>query len=157
MVATRLIRPVEVLAASAVASSITGTTAETALSTIVVPAGAMGINGILRITTQWTVPNSANNKTLRVRFGGLVGTQIQSIVLTTATNIRMQCQIQNRGAANSQTAAANSLGGGGWGSNAGTVIVATANTAAAVDLVLSAQLALASETVTLESYLVELI
>ena len=53
---------VRVLGMSNVAIPLTGTVALTALVTIPVPAGVMGLNGVLRVTTTWTCTNNANAK-----------------------------------------------------------------------------------------------
>ena len=58
-----------VLAQSAVASSITGTLTKTALATVHVPAGAIGPNGRLRVSTQWTTTANTNSKTLTFELG----------------------------------------------------------------------------------------
>ena len=69
---------------------------------ITLPAGAMGPNGVLRITTLWSYTNSANNKTLRVRLGGLSGTAFQANVVTASNIGVMQRTIQNRNSQASQ-------------------------------------------------------
>ena len=50
-------------------SSITGATTETALALVTIPAGSMGTQGSLRITALFSYTNSANTKTMRIRFG----------------------------------------------------------------------------------------
>lgn len=144
-----------VIAASAVAASHTGNTTETALATVQVPAGAMGPNGALRITTLWSYTNSANNKTLRIRFGGVSGTAHLGNFVTTTATLRHQQLIQNRNAQNSQIGGYLSVTP--FGANPGAAVTSSVDTSAAADLVLSGQLANAGETVTLESYLVELL
>ena len=47
-------RAVRTLAQSAVAASLTGTTTETALATIVIPAGSMGPNGQVEVAALWS-------------------------------------------------------------------------------------------------------
>jgi hypothetical protein len=65
---------VATLSASAAQRVLTGSTVETALMTVHIPKGTMGASGRLRITTLWSMTNSANAKTVRVRFGGMSGT-----------------------------------------------------------------------------------
>lgn len=146
---------IRILGASAVAVSGAADTNENTLATITVPAGAMGLNGILRVTTLWTITNSANNKTLRVRFGGAAGVDYMGNILTTAANQFHQNIIANRGAANSQIghAAAQTSYAPSSGSN----VTSSVDTSASTTLVISGQKASAGETITLESYLVELI
>lgn len=145
-----------ILASSGVALSHTGNTNETVLATVTIPGGAMGANGRLRITTTWTYPNSANIKTLRIRFGGPAGTEYCVNAPTTTTTNRIQHEIINRGAENSQVSG-QSIAHFGFGTGAAALVTSAQNTANAVDLVFSAQLASAAETVRLEHYLVELI
>ena len=143
-----------VLAASAVASSVTGTTTKTALATISVPAGAIGANGRLRVTCHFSMNASTNSKTCSFELGG---TAFMSRAETGATiaALRDQREIANRNSASSQASwRANTIGGFGQGTNALTTGVV--DTSIAQDLIVYGQLANSSETITLESYLVEL-
>jgi hypothetical protein len=141
-----------VLAASAAAVSHTGDTLETALATIPIPAGAMGPNGQLRVTTQWSYTNSANAKNLRVRFGGTSGTSYLAQAVTTTASSVFQNRIANRGAANSQIGNSNTA----FGSTTAGVITSAVDTSATADLVITGQVVNSGETLALESYLVEL-
>jgi hypothetical protein len=144
------------LAQSAAASlSHTGNTDETALATVTLPASAMGANGRVFVVTHWTVTNSVNNKTLRVRLGGIGGTAHLAFVATTVASHRDEREICNRGVANSQVGFAATAAGGGWGQTAGAVITGAIDTAAATTIVISGQLASAGETITLEAYRIE--
>lgn len=139
------------LGASAVAAAVTGTTAETVLATVTVPAGAMGPSGGLEIRSSWTVTNSANSKTLRTRLGGLAGSQFQTLGLTTVVTAADVRRIRNRGNAASQVGSAPANASGinvGSGSAHATAAV---DTSVAQDLVLTGTLALATESITLES------
>lgn len=146
-----------VLAASAVASSVTGTTTETALATITLPGGAMGPNGVARITSNWSYTNSANSKTVRYRLGasGVSGTaMLQASVTTTATHV-LQRTIHNRNAQNSQLSSAIATQTS-WNSSANANATAAIDTSSDQPIVLSGQLTNTGETVTLESYVVEM-
>lgn len=144
-----------VIGASGVASPVTGTTSETALATITIPAGAMGANGILRITGLATYTNSVNNKTLRYRFGnGLSGTAFASSVLTTTAATRLTMSIQNRNSASSQIGG---LANGSLGGTSTANVTGTIDTTSSQTLTISGQLANTGETITLESYIVELL
>jgi hypothetical protein len=146
----------KVLAANAILASKTGNTTETALATIAIPAGYMGAQGRLRITTLWTVTSSANNKTIRTRFGGMSGTIYQSRVVTTVGVVRSVVEIENRGAANSQVGGPTDLDS--YGTSTGAVVTSSVDTAAAsTDLCITAQLANGTETMTLQAYAVELL
>lgn len=143
------------LAASAVGVSGAADTNENTLATVTIPAGAMGANGRLRITTLWSITSSGNNKTLRIRLGGIAGTAFFSIALTTSASSADQREICNRSAQNSQIG--KSTGSTPWGGTANAVTSGAIDTSAAVDLVITGQKAAAGETLTLESYLVELL
>jgi len=149
--------PIRILGASAATgASVTGTVTETALATITVPAGAMGLNGIIRVTPLFSYTNSANNKTLRVRLGGIGGPAFLSNAATTTLLAQPIVLIRNRGVANSQvgfTAATFSS----VGITTGALATGSVDTSAATTVVISGQLANTGETITLESYLVELI
>lgn len=139
----------------AVAVSLTGTTTETVLATVSVPAAFLGPNGLLLGTALWSFTNSANMKTLRVRLGGIGGTVIDSATPTTQTSQRRGFEVNNR---NSQTSQVTCGTGstGGWGP-ANAPVTPAIDTSAAVDVVFTGQLANAGETITLESYFLEAI
>ena len=139
---------IQVLARSAVAVSHTGDVNETTLATVTVPAGILGISGSLRVTPLYTTTNSANNKTLRVDFGG---TDYWSFVVTTSVSEVAQITIRNRAATNSQ------IGGQLLTSSGFSFSTNAFVTSAVVSLTLTGQLANAGETVTLEGYTVEIL
>jgi hypothetical protein len=136
-------------------TSHTGDTTETALKTVTIPAGAMGASGQLRISLLFSFTNSTNAKTMRCRFGGASGTQYFAVANSTTGNVMYQWigRISNK-TASSQIGAGNNFGGIGASSSA--VVTSAVDTSSAVDLVISGQVANSSETVTLESYTVEL-
>jgi hypothetical protein len=139
-----------VLAASAVAASHTGATSETTLATVTIPANAMGPNGRVRITTVWSATNSANNKTLRHKFGG-VNYFAQN--MTTQQGWRHQNEIINRNATNAQVGNTSNA----FGSLSGAPIASAVDTSAAVTVLITGQLANVADTLTLESYCVEIL
>lgn len=146
-----------ILGASAVAVSGPADTNENILATITIQAGAMGLNGILRVTTCFSFTNSANTKAGRIRLGGIGGTAFLSQTgWTTQLGLEHITTIYNRGATNSQ------VGGGIGVADSGPVagqtrVTGTIDTSAATTLVITGQKGLAGDTLTLESYLVELI
>lgn len=140
---------------SGVAVPVTGTASETALASVTIPAGAMGANGSLRITALFSYTNSVNNKTVRVRFGnGLSGTTFAQSTLTTTAATRLTLTIQNRNSAASQIGG---LVNGSLGGTASASVTGTIDTTASQTLTISGQLANTGETITLESYVVELL
>jgi hypothetical protein len=142
----------QMLGRSAVAASVTGTTTETALATVTVPAGAMGPNGGIEIRSVWSFTNSANNKTLRVRHGGVAGTQFLTLIQTTNASYSDVRRIRNRASAASQIGSMAAGASGGLGTNSAALVTGANDSSTALDVVLTGQLALGSETLTLESY-----
>lgn len=141
---------------SAVAVPLTGTASETALASVTIPAGAMGANGIIRVTALWTYTSNTNAKTLRVRFGnGLSGTAFQNHSTSNSTAaIRTFTTIQNRNSASSQIAGMSS---GQFTASSTANVTGTIDTTAQQTITLSGLLGSAGDTITLESYLVEVL
>jgi len=139
------------VAQSAVAVSTTGDTTENTLATITIPGGAMGANGVVRITSVFSYTTSANVKTLKVKFGG---TAYQSTTVTATASVRYQSQIQNRNSVSSQ------VGGhtaGLFSTSTIAPVTSSVDTSSDVTILITGQNGLSSETITLESYLVEVI
>lgn len=137
------------LCQSAVAVPHTGNITETILATCSLASNIIGLNGRLHVSYAATHTNSANTKTIRVRLGGIGGTIYSEVAGTTEGTTYDVLQIANRNNAASQV---------GW--SIFTVvapITSTINTAAATTLVITGQLAVGGETVTLQDYAVELI
>lgn len=49
--------------------SVTGTSSETELGSVTIPGGLMSSNGLLECSSFWTVTNSANTKTIKIKLG----------------------------------------------------------------------------------------
>lgn len=143
-----------VLAQSAVPVSLTGTTTETVLVTVPIPAGAMGINGSLRITALWSNDGTAiYNKFLRVYLGGQLLFNVGNSVNTLTQSLII---IRNRGVFNSQI----SFNGGnatGLGAILAGSSTATADMSAAQNLQIRGALSNDAASLQLEGYTVELI
>lgn len=143
------------IASSGVALTHTGDTNETALVSIPIP--VLGPNDQVAVSLLWTYTNSGNTKTTRARFhtaAGTSGTVVCTNTPTTSATDRDEFVGANRGVTNSQI----------WGVVTGvTTISSVANVATTLDttavtyLNVTAQLASAGESITLEQYLVELI
>ncbi len=136
------------IAKSGVAASITGTLTETTLGTFSIPAGAMGPNGQIEITSLWQSTSSANNKTFKVNFGASTA---WTATVTTTSAEQAYTRVANRNATNSQVVWINA-GGYGSGTNASVVTFAV-NSASAVTVNLTGTLANTGETITLESWI----
>lgn len=139
-------------AQDATAQSITGTLTETTLATITIPAGSLGPNGSFEIETLWTVTNSANTKTLRVKLGS---TAFANIAATTSASAQLHTRVANRNSAASQVGfpSANSSG---FGVSSAAVTTGAVDTSQDAIVTITGQLASAGETITLESYVVKL-
>lgn len=135
--------------------AVTGTTDETTLATITIPAGVMGPKGFLRIHTQTGQTNNSNNKTFRIKCGG------QNIVSSTAAYTGSSATgrltiWQNRNSNTSQVVQG-SAAENGIGETTQPVTVTTVNTAASFDVVITGQLANSGDELALESYIVEVV
>jgi hypothetical protein len=139
---------------SSVGASCGADTTEDVLANITVP--FFGANGRLRITTLWTMTNSGNNKTMRVRLGGASGTIYMTSTQTTQATLKDMREIGNRNSASSQVGGMPGTSGG-FGLSTTAVVTSTVDTSAGTVLVISGQKANSGETLTLESYCVELL
>lgn len=146
-----------VLARSGAAVSCGADTTEDILATITVPANALGISGVLRVTTSWTSTSSGNSKTIRGRFSGASGTAFLSRAFTTEAYSQATFKVANRGTAASQEGGATVFHGSGTVSSSSASVTASADTTVATTIVLTGQKASSGETLTLESYIVELL
>jgi hypothetical protein len=136
-----------VLAQSGAAIAHTGTTSETTLVTVTLPAAVMGVNGSVEIEALWSLTGSSN-KTARMKFGG---TSFQTLTATTSASVIQRTRITNRNSASSQVgspAATTTI----YGATSTAVTTASVNTASNVSIIITAQLADGGETMTLESY-----
>jgi len=141
---------------SAVAVPLTGSTSETALATIAIPARAMGANGVLRVTQLVSTVNNANAKTVRIRLGGISGAEFFAASIASTITMRNQIQIQNRNSQSSQVAHAISTLNC-FQATAAVPCTQAVDTSVALNLVITGQLGNAADTITLESYTVEIL
>lgn len=141
---------------SGAAVPVTGTTSETTLGSVVIPAGAMGANGIIRVTALFSYTSSGNNKTLRVRLGGLAGTAFHQAISTTSSFHQTMVMIRNRNSVSSQVSAP-LISAIAFNTGSAAVGTGSVNTANEQTLVITGQLANNSETITLEAFSVEIL
>lgn len=141
--------------ASGATVSHTGDTSEFALATIAVGSSLVNANSVIEVSALWSGTSSANNKSIRVRLGGLSGTQHMSQNLTTNGLAQTLTIIRMANAMNAQKSF----------NISGTSPFATVNAAnvsgsidmtAAQDLMITGQLANSSETISLLAYHVKL-
>jgi hypothetical protein len=128
-------------------SAFTGSTTETTLVNVTVPAGSIGDNGQVIVITNWATNNSAGAKTGTTYLGGsAVGSQAS---YTTSTGGAITNSIRNRGVVTAQISQA--IGGVVAGS-----VYTAINTAASTSITITADLATATDNVILEGFTVEL-
>ena len=133
--------------------SVTGTTSETNLASLRIPANSMGRNGVIEVRGLWSFTNSSNNKVINVRFGaspGVAGALVSpnTAVSTTAT-AQSFVAVRNNNATNAQVAfGANQLTP--FGSIAGANLPNVIDTTADSFININGTLALATETLTLQ-------
>ncbi len=72
----------------------TGVTSLQVLLGLTIPAGALGPNGVLRVTVKWNYANSAGTKLIAVLFGG---SNLYSPSRTTSLSEGQMFTLQNRG------------------------------------------------------------
>lgn len=145
---------VRVLAVSNAPQTLTGTTNETTLFSGTIPGGSMGANGIVRITTLWSFSGANGTRRGRIKFNGASFTDYSNAATVNAWhNLTM---IRNRNATNSQigfvAGSASSLV-----TTTSTNVTASHDTTADIPLLITGQLGNASDSMTLESVLVEII
>jgi len=128
-------------------------TNENILATVNIPGNLIGANGSVVIDTLWSCTNNANVKTARIRLGGIGGTIVGSMTLTSSLSGRHLARFTNR---NSEASQVFSLSGSGTGSSGAAIGTATINTANSQDLVITALKATGTDTMTLEAYRVVL-
>jgi hypothetical protein len=150
------------LAATAVPQSLTGTLVETVLASIIVPAGIMQANGRLNIHSLFNVSNNANVKELFIRLGGtgINGAIMMHQYIATATTKGWYgySKISNRGAMNSQIGDPEyGNGGGQFGEFGNGYYTGAVDMSQQQTLFITGKLGNVADTITLQSYEVELI
>lgn len=142
-----------VLAQSAVPASMTGTLTETTLATVVIPAGKLSGNGALRIRSYWSVPNNANSKTLQISLGSSANRVLNFGVSASNTFVGDNF-ILNR---QTQIAQITRPVASGPGAGSGAFTSMAVDLTQMQSLIFSGTLAVATDTITLEGYTVEIL
>lgn len=151
--------PVRAIAQWGGTASVSATTDEEILATVLVPAGSLGATGRLQVDSTWVMTGSTNAKTLRVRVGvvgsGLNGDAIQApAIATTATLAGRQCFGFQNLTATSQVTTNGQGPSGGFGNSTSSVSDLTLDTTAIVEVNITGQKATGSETLSLRAYAV---
>lgn len=143
-----------VIQTSAVALPHPGTiTTEYTFVSVNIPPAILGLNGILEVEAVFSYSNNANTKTMRFRHGGGAFFSTTATATSSASFLK---KIQNRGVANSQLGeAASNQAQGGTNANAPYTATVDTSTTTAVDI--TGQLAVGTDAMTLERYIVRVI
>ncbi len=129
----------------------TGDTNETSVLSYTLPAGSMSADSVIRITSFWSHTSNANNKTMRIDFGG---TNYMSATKTTGGWWQQLTIISSDNSVSAQKAISASIDGLG---SAGSQVTSAVDTTANVTIDFTVELANAADTATLETYVIELI
>ena len=145
------LNPIKIFSLSAPVS-LTVTTLAVNLATITIPAGLMGANGKLKIYPLWATTNNANIKTLRAVFSGSVCTTMTSQSVPNNSGLLIIRNI------NSESVQKTSSGlVAGIGSSFGSIASTTIDTTAATTITITGQLAVGTDTLTLEDLFIEVV
>jgi hypothetical protein len=142
-----------VLQTSAIAIPHPGTiTTEHTFASVVVPAGILGLNGILEVDAVFSYTNNSNTKSFKFRYGG--GAFFASSATATASAGFLK-QLQNRGVTNSQVGA--SASSQTYGTSASAPYTSAIDTTVTTSVDITGQLAVGTDAMTLERYTVRVI
>jgi len=145
------LNPIKIFSLSAPVS-LTGSTSVVTLATITIPAGLMGANGKLKIYPLWSTTNNANAKTLRALFGG---STCSTMVSQSNPNNSGLLIIRNTNSESAQKCSSGLVAG--IGASFGSIASITIDTTAATTITLTGQLAVGTDTMTLEDLFVEVV
>ncbi len=150
-------------AASGLTNTNSTNSAEFNFAVVTIPAGLIGINGALEVAILGTNTGSTNSKSYTARLAttsGALSGGLQICSGTTTTAAQVSCALRgiarNRGAANSQVAAATNLSTN-VGFSSGAVQTAALDSTSALYVNINGVKALGTETLTIEWYEVRLI
>ena len=145
------LNPIKIFSLSAPVSS-TGSTSVVTLATITIPAGLMGANGKLKIYPLWSTTNNANAKTLRLNTGGAVCSTMTSQSVPNNSGLLI---IRNTNSEAVQKCSSGLVAG--IGLSFGSIAVLAIDTTAATTITLTGQLAVGTDTLTLEDLFIEVV
>ncbi len=134
--------------------SLSGTTNAVTLATatITIPAGLLGANGKLKIYPLWSTTNNANQKILRLNIGGVLCSTMTSQSVPNNSGLLI---IRNINSESAQKCSSGLVAG--IGSSFGSIAVTTIDTTAATTITITGQLAVGTDTLTLEDLFIEVV
>jgi len=145
------LNPIKIFSLSAPVSS-TGSTSVVTLATITIPAGLMGANGKLKIYPLWSTTNNANAKTLRLNIGGALCSTMTSQSVSNNSGLLI---IRNTNSESVQKCSSGLVAG--IGASFGSIASTTIDTTAATTITITGQLAVGTDTMTLEDLFIEVV
>ena len=128
------------------------TTLATTLAIITIPAGLIGANGKLKIYPLWATTNNANIKTLRLNIGGMLCSTMVSQSIPNNSGLLI---IRNINSESVQKCSSGLVAG--IGASSGSIAAQTVDTTAATTITITGQLAVGTDTLTLEDLFVEIV
>jgi hypothetical protein len=132
--------------------ALTGTTSETTLLTVNIPAGLIGISGKVKMYPLYSMTNNANSKVLRVKLGG--STAFSTVVSNSSQSSALVI-IRNVGSEAVQKSSTGVVSGLG---NISTPLTSlTINTSAATTITVTGQLVNSADTMMLEDFFMEIV
>jgi hypothetical protein len=145
------LNPIKIFSLSAPFSSY-GSTSVVTLATITIPAGLLGANGKLKIYPLWSTTNNANQKTLRLNFGGVLCSTMTSQSVPNNSGLLI---IRNTNSESAQKCSSGLVAG--IGSSFGSIASPTVDTSAETTITITGQLAAGTDTMTLEDLFIEVV
>ena len=145
------LNPIKIFSLSAPVA-LTGTTSETTLLTVNIPASLIGASGKVKMYPLYSMTNNANSKVLRVKLGGSMAFYA---AVSNSSHSSALVIIRNIGSESVQKSSTTVVSGLG---NTGTALNTLAiDTTAATTITLTGQLAVGTDTLTLEDLFVEVV
>jgi len=148
------VSPILVVSNDNTIATLTGTganTTETVLKTVTLP--ALAANSTIDIDSLWSCSTSANNKTYRIRLGGIGGSIVMAFIETTNVCRQHKTIIRNNNSTSAQKFLASTVSVG-YGPTTTAMATSAIDTSTPVTLVFTAHLsvaaAAASETINCE-------
>lgn len=130
--------------------NLTGTVSETTMATATIPGGLIGSTGVLEILPTFNHPSSANNKTWRIKIGGISGTAYYDNTYTTTRSAMPMLAI--RSTSTTAQKGASSAVAAGLGTSASAIITSAIDTTVDFTIVVTGQLASSGETMSLKGF-----
>ena len=144
------LNPIKIFSLSVPVS--TSSTSVVTLATITIPAGLMGANGKLKIYPLWATTNNANIKTLRLNIGGTLCSTMTSQSIPNNSGLLI---IRNINSESVQKCSSGLVAG--IGASSGSIGSPTVDTSAATTITITGQLAVGTDTLTLEDLFIEVV